>query len=169
MDRLIGIAVPDERPLAGRIVGWMYVVGAIVTTLLPVLPGAHGQVITPTLPIAVGCFIWGVAALRRVDWVRAPGWVIHLSAFGGSLCAAVATHDTGELNCPNRRITLILDLAAGYARLRSQGGWLFRFFTEGWPPHIHEKLTNRPVNGAPGGLSAPEGARGRTRAVPTPA
>lgn len=52
----------------------------------------------------------------------------------------VATHDTGELNCPNRRITLILDLAEGYARLRSQGGWLFRFFTEGWPPSVHEKL-----------------------------
>ncbi len=52
----------------------------------------------------------------------------------------VATHDTGELNCPNRRITMILDLAAGYRRLRAQGGWLFRFFTEGWPPEIHQKL-----------------------------
>ena len=41
----------DERPLAGRIVGWMFVVGAIVTTLLPLLPGAHGEVLTPTLPI----------------------------------------------------------------------------------------------------------------------
>jgi hypothetical protein len=56
----------------------------------------------------------------------------------------VATHDTGELNCPNRRITMILDLAAGYARLRAQGGWLFRFFTEGWPPNVHEKLGGRP-------------------------
>lgn len=56
----------------------------------------------------------------------------------------VATHDTGELNCPNRRITLILDLKTGYARLRSQSGWLFRFFTEGWPPHIHERLGGQP-------------------------
>lgn len=56
----------------------------------------------------------------------------------------VATHDTGELNCPNRRITLILDLKTGYARLRAQGGWLFRFFTEGWPAQIHEQLGGTP-------------------------
>ena len=36
--RLAGTAVPDERPLAGRIVGWMFVVGAVLTTLLPMLP-----------------------------------------------------------------------------------------------------------------------------------
>ena len=64
--RPIGIAVADERPLAGRIVGWMFVVGAIVTTLLPLLPGAHGEVVTPTLPIGIGAFVWGVVALRRV-------------------------------------------------------------------------------------------------------
>lgn len=62
----------------------------------------------------------------------------------------VATHDTGELNCPNRRITLILDLAAAYQRLRGQGGWLFRFFTEGWPAHVHEKLAGRPPHGGAG-------------------
>ncbi len=53
---------------------------------------------------------------------------------------AVATHDTGELNCPNRRITLILDLKTGYSRLREQGGWLFRFFTDTWPAEIHARL-----------------------------
>ena len=51
--RLVGIAVADERPLAGRIVGWMFVVGAILTTLLPLLPGANGKVLTPTLPIVI--------------------------------------------------------------------------------------------------------------------
>jgi hypothetical protein len=76
----------------------------------------------------------------------------------------VATHDTGELNCPNRRITLILDLQAAYARLRAHGGWLFRFFTEGWPPQVHERLEGRQPNGA----MAPE-ARKRSRAVVAPA
>ncbi len=52
----------------------------------------------------------------------------------------VATHDTGELNCPNRRITLILDLAGAYQRIRTQGGWLYRFFTQGWPPQVHDRL-----------------------------
>lgn len=74
----------------------------------------------------------------------------------------VATHDTGELNCPNRRITLILDLAAGYTRLRTQGGWLFRFFTDGWPAHIHERLGGRPPNGA---LTAPESGKKTAGAI----
>lgn len=77
----------------------------------------------------------------------------------------VATHDTGELNCPNRRITLILDLAAGYQRLKAQGGWLFRFFTETWPPHVHEKLGGR----APGGMPPSESRPILPRVVPAPA
>ncbi len=77
----------------------------------------------------------------------------------------VATHDTGELNCPNRRITLILDLAASYARLKNQGGWLFRFFTDGWPNHIHERLAGRVPHGA---LAADPRTLG-TQIVPAPA
>jgi hypothetical protein len=42
--RLIGVEVADERPLAGRLVGWMFVMGSIVTTLLPLLPGVDGAV-----------------------------------------------------------------------------------------------------------------------------
>lgn len=61
----------------------------------------------------------------------------------------VATHDTGELNCPNRRITLLLDIRSGYERLRQQGGWLFRLFTQGWPATVHERVLAFPVNGSP--------------------
>lgn len=69
----------------------------------------------------------------------------------------VATHDTGELNCTNRRITLILDLKSGYQRLREQGGWLFRFFTDGWPAHVHERMGACPpkANDNPAGLRSP--------------
>lgn len=55
----------------------------------------------------------------------------------------VATHDVGELNCPNRRLTMILDLQEAYLRLRNGRGWLFRYLTEGWTPEMHamaEKL-----------------------------
>jgi ribosomal protein S18 acetylase RimI-like enzyme len=53
---------------------------------------------------------------------------------------AVATHDVGELNCPNRRITMILDLKAAYQRLRRSQNWIFRFLTEDWPDELHRKL-----------------------------
>lgn len=73
----------------------------------------------------------------------------------------VATHDTGELNCPNRRITMILDLKSAYHRLRSHGGWLYRFFTESWPTHAHERFGPPPAQSPE--RPAPAGA------VPTPA
>jgi hypothetical protein len=53
---------------------------------------------------------------------------------------AVATHDVGELNCPCRRITMVLDLKSGYGRLRTSRSFLYRFLTEGWPPELHEQL-----------------------------
>jgi hypothetical protein len=52
----------------------------------------------------------------------------------------VATHDVGELNCPNRRITLILDLRAGYRRLASSRSWLFRYLTEGWDERLRVQM-----------------------------
>jgi len=54
----------------------------------------------------------------------------------------VATHDTGELNCDRRRVTSLVDIAATYRRVREAGAkhWVFRFFTEGWPPELHQRL-----------------------------
>ncbi|MBI1841339.1 MAG: GNAT family N-acetyltransferase [Verrucomicrobia bacterium] len=49
----------------------------------------------------------------------------------------VATHDTGELNCPCRRITMLLDIREAYQRMRKEAGWIFRFLTEDWTDHHH--------------------------------
>jgi hypothetical protein len=55
----------------------------------------------------------------------------------------VATHDVGELNCPNRRITMVLDLAHAYRRMRTGNNWIFRYLTEGWTPEMHARVTER--------------------------
>lgn len=52
----------------------------------------------------------------------------------------VATHDTGELNCPNRRITLVLDLREACTRMMREKGWLYRFVTEGWEHQLQQYL-----------------------------
>jgi hypothetical protein len=57
----------------------------------------------------------------------------------------VATHDVGELNCPNRRITMVLDLKKCYQRLRSSRGWLFRYITEGWTDEMHRTMGGEPA------------------------
>lgn len=60
----------------------------------------------------------------------------------------VATHDVGELNCPCRRITMVLDLRAAYLRLRKARGWIYRHLTEGWPDSLHERLVGGPAQKA---------------------
>ncbi len=107
MHPIVGIAVPDERPLAGRIVGWMFFAGAVLTTLLPLLPGANGKVVTPTLPIGIAAGIWGLYAAVRMDWRRARGWVIHAAVMAGQLCAAVAASDTGGAHSPARFLLML--------------------------------------------------------------
>jgi hypothetical protein len=52
----------------------------------------------------------------------------------------VATHDVGELNCDSRRITLVLDLAESYKRLRAKGTWIYRYLTEGWDERLHQRF-----------------------------
>src|SRR3954454_12307349 len=112
--RVVGVAVLDERPVAGRIVGWMFIVGAVVTTLLPLLPGADGKVVTPTLPIGIAAFLWGIVAAFKFDWRTAPGWVIHLSIVLGALSIAVATHDTGGADSPARLLIMLVLVFASY-------------------------------------------------------
>jgi hypothetical protein len=52
----------------------------------------------------------------------------------------VATHDTGELNSPYRRITLILDIKEAYQRLRQSKRQALGFLTRGWDDGLHRKL-----------------------------
>jgi hypothetical protein len=60
----------------------------------------------------------------------------------------VATHDVGELNCPNRRITMVLDLVASYRQLRAKNNWIFRLLTGGWDDTLHQRLAEvEDVNG----------------------
>lgn len=111
---IVGVAVPDERPLAGKLVGWMFVVGAIATTLLPLLPGVAGEVFTATLGIGVAAFVWGLLAVFVVNWRVAPAWVIHLSTVLGGLSIAVATHDTGGAHSPARFLAMLVLVYAAY-------------------------------------------------------
>lgn len=54
----------------------------------------------------------------------------------------VATHDVGELNCPNRRITMVLDLKSAYHRIKTQRKWIYRVLTRDWDKSLHDKLRN---------------------------
>ena len=55
----------------------------------------------------------------------------------------VATHDHGEMKTSSRRVTMLLDLAAAYRRLRLGKNWIFRYITQGWNEKILESLSGR--------------------------
>jgi diguanylate cyclase (GGDEF)-like protein len=101
-----GIQVPDERPLAGRLTGSMYLVASIVTAMLPWLPGESADSAW-ALCVLAACGAWfGLIALTLVDWRRAPGWVTHLSSAGGVVAAGIAMWLTGGAGSPARFLLL---------------------------------------------------------------
>ena len=61
----------------------------------------------------------------------------------------VATHETGELNCSCRRITMLLDLKATYLRLRLTNNWIFRTLTNGWDERLHQRLLGNAEESSP--------------------
>ena len=53
----------------------------------------------------------------------------------------VASRSEGELNCSHRRITLLMDLAKSYHRLKQQNHRLFDTLTAGWDASMHERFS----------------------------
>lgn len=51
----------------------------------------------------------------------------------------IATHDVGELKTKSRRITLVLDMRAGYRRLKERSRRLFQTLTMDFTQSMHRK------------------------------
>jgi diguanylate cyclase (GGDEF)-like protein len=112
--RLIGIAVTDERELAGRVLGWMFVLSTLVANVLPALPGVDGGLITVTTPIGVAALVFGVVALRRIRWHNVSGRTMHLAVLCGGIGIAIATSDNGGANSPARFLLMLVLVFTGY-------------------------------------------------------
>jgi len=54
----------------------------------------------------------------------------------------IASHDTGELHCTYRRITMLLSLGQGYRRLKKLNNRVFKILTEGWGPELHKQIAS---------------------------
>jgi diguanylate cyclase (GGDEF)-like protein len=102
---MIGIQVPDERPLAGRLNGAMYLVAALTTAGIPLLPGMHTRAPWLLYALAAVAAVWGIAALR-LNWMTVPGWVLHLTSISGVLATGAAMALTGGASSPARFILL---------------------------------------------------------------
>jgi diguanylate cyclase (GGDEF)-like protein len=113
-DRLVGIAVSDERELAGRVLGWMFVLSTTVANVLPLLPGVDGDVFTPTTPVGIAALVFGVIALRRIRWGNVSGAAIHAAVLCGAVGIAITTSDNGGANSPARFLLMLVLVFTGY-------------------------------------------------------
>ena len=89
-------------------------IGAIVTTILPLLPGANGKVLTPTLPIGIGAALWGLHAALRMDWRNAPRLGHPRGRHRRHLLRRGRHADTGGASSPARFLLMLVLVYAAY-------------------------------------------------------
>jgi diguanylate cyclase (GGDEF)-like protein len=122
--RLVGVDVADERALAGRVLGWMFVLSTIVAIVLPLLPGVDGGFITVTTPIGIVALIFGIVALRRIRWANVSGTAMHAAVLCGAIGIAIATSDNGGGNSPARFLLMLVLVFTGYF-FRGREAWAY--------------------------------------------
>jgi diguanylate cyclase (GGDEF)-like protein len=114
LDRLGGLAISEERRLAGRMAGALYLVGAVTAlTLLPLphVPREHW-------PVLVACSLvglaWGTACLTVIDWPTVKPIVSHFSSSMGFPLTVAAVAATGGASSPARFYGLFILVYAAY-------------------------------------------------------
>jgi diguanylate cyclase (GGDEF)-like protein len=92
----------DERRLAGRISGVLWLAGAATLLLTLALPGSAIEPIAIVVLVACFSIAWGAAMLLAVPWDRAPLWLFHASTFLGLAVVAGIAAATGTTDSPAR-------------------------------------------------------------------
>ena len=114
LDRLGGLAISEERRLAGRMAGALYLVGAgtaLTLLALPDVPRSHWYVIVACSLIGLA---WGTACLTVIDWQRASAPLSHLSSSMGFPLTIAAVAATGGASSPARFYGLFILVYAAY-------------------------------------------------------
>jgi diguanylate cyclase (GGDEF)-like protein len=111
---LTGLRTPEERQLAGRMTGLLYLTGAVSALIMTLLPGAASQYTLGILAVAAVGATWGIAALTVVRWQTAKPWVTHLSTACGFVIAGVLMTMTGGEQSPARFYLFFIVVYAAY-------------------------------------------------------
>jgi diguanylate cyclase (GGDEF)-like protein len=104
----------EERRLAGRTSGLLYVLGSLTLALLTVLPGVtHAHRGTLYVLAAASC-LWGGCQVRLIDWNRTPRWLIHVSNVASLALIALVVADTGAGRSPAWVYLFLVIVPAAY-------------------------------------------------------
>ncbi|HZU40242.1 MAG TPA: diguanylate cyclase [Solirubrobacteraceae bacterium] len=94
------VTLPEERVLAGRITGWLYLVGALTLAVVPFVPGAPHKHRAVLLVVAAVTAPVGLATAKLLPWRRAPSWLIHVFELSTLCLIAVVTALSGGARSP---------------------------------------------------------------------
>jgi diguanylate cyclase (GGDEF)-like protein len=108
------LASADERTLAGRISGLLWLAGAATLLLTLALPGSHVEPIEAVVLVAALAVAWGATMLLAVAWDRAPLRLLHVSTLLGLAVVAGMAAATGATNSPAREYTWFVVVYAAF-------------------------------------------------------
>ena len=113
MRGLRALEVTEERELAGRVAGLLYLTAAMTIMLLPVLPGVDAD-LPVVLALAAYSVAWGLCCLLVIPWRRVNPLVSHFSSGMGLVLTAIAMAATGGADSPARFYLLFIVVYASY-------------------------------------------------------
>ena len=99
---LRALQVAEERELAGRVAGLLYLSAAATVTLLLLVPGTPDDHPGPVFAVAGFGVLWGLLCLFVIPWRRVGPLVSHLSSGMGLPLTAIAMAATGGADSPAR-------------------------------------------------------------------
>lgn len=114
MRPLRALEIPEERELAGRVAGGLYLIAAATVSALLVLPGTDGRHSETVLLVAGIGAAWGLSCLFLIPWRRVHPLVSHLSSSMGFPLTAIAAAATGGATSPARFYLLFIAVYCSY-------------------------------------------------------
>lgn len=99
---LRALEIPEERDLAGRVAGGLYLIAATTVSALLVVPGTDTRDWGIVLVVAAIGVAWGLTCFFLIPWKRVNPLVSHLSSSMGFPLTAVAAAATGGAASPAR-------------------------------------------------------------------
>jgi diguanylate cyclase (GGDEF)-like protein len=107
------LATAEERRLAGRISGALWLSGGLTLLVMLPMPGERIDQLALVGAIAALAVIWGIGLLVAVPWERAPYWLFHLStALLPVVVAMLQTLSGGEASPAHQYLWLAVVYAA---------------------------------------------------------
>src|SRR3954449_5717323 len=83
------LSTAEERRLAGRISGALWLSGGLTLLVMLPMPGERIERVWLVAAIAALAVAWGIGLLVAVRWEHAPRWLFHLSTAAVPVVVAV--------------------------------------------------------------------------------